>query len=570
MLALLPAAIVSVVQGLDRIQRDNEDVRALLVQTARATASDEQNLLASAEQILRAHANQPDVRQASPACDGALANALLGLSFFPNIMRLDAEGNVVCSALPHEPLNFSDRDWWQAAQRTTGFFVSEPDYETLTRSIVIGGVLPLRNADGAFDGTLNIALDVQWLDFMLQARQLPQGAVAALFNQAGSLITATNQDEASEIFRGGVLPELSNQLLTGTGHGGETWSYAVAPLSGSNTYLGFAMPNSVLFRTTYIHVATDLLLPALMLGLASVAIWIATDRLVLRWIVYLRRMAVAYSRGHYAIRPTILNRAPSEFRTLGDALTNMASAVDERDRSLRDAVAQKSNLIREIHHRVKNNLQIVMSLLSLQAGQLKDQAAKDALRETQIRVNALALVHRILHELENVHLVDISELLTDLVRQVHEGFGAAHRDVALELDILPRQMTSDLAVPLTLFTVEALTNAFKHAFPEESGGGNIRVSLKAVDGASLRLAIEDNGLGLNTRKTGTSIGSRLMRAFSAQVNGTSNINARDGGGTSVTLVFPDPLKTLDDRDEGDAAYAVANTNRDEAATQRFA
>lgn len=78
-IALLPAAIVSVVQGLDRIQRDAEEVRALLVQTARATASDEQNLLALAEQILRTHANQPVVREAAPECGLALQNALRGL-----------------------------------------------------------------------------------------------------------------------------------------------------------------------------------------------------------------------------------------------------------------------------------------------------------------------------------------------------------------------------------------------------------------------------------------------------------------------------------------------------------
>ncbi|MGY9105356.1 MAG: sensor histidine kinase, partial [Alphaproteobacteria bacterium] len=87
--------------------------------------------------------------------------------------------------------------------------------------------------------------------------------------------------------------------------------------------------------------------------LASIAIWIATDRLVLRWIDYLRRMAVAYSRGHYAIRPNVLKAAPIEFRTLGGTLTTMAAAVDERDRDLRESIEQKNTLNREIHHRVK-------------------------------------------------------------------------------------------------------------------------------------------------------------------------------------------------------------------------
>lgn len=542
-IALLPAAIVSVVQGLDRIQRDAEEVRALLVQTARATASDEQNLLASAEQILRAHANQPDVRDAEPGCRFALENALQGLAFFPNLARVDKDGTVTCSALPNEPLNFRDSDWWGTARATPGFFITEPAFSPLTNSIVMRGILPLRNTDGTFDGTLNISLDVQWLDFMLQTQQLPNGAVAALFNRTGALISASDQDEAAQIFGGGVLPELSNQLLSGVGQDGEDWSYAVAPVLGSSTFIGFAMPDAILFRSTYLHVATDLLLPALMLGLASIAIWIATDRLVLRWIDYLRRMAVAYSRGHYAIRPNILNSAPSEFRTLGGTLTAMASAVNERDRDLRDSIEQKNTLNREIHHRVKNNLQIVMSLLSLQTAQLHDEGARDALRDTQMRVNALALVHRILHELEDVYFVDFRELLSSLVHQVRDGFGATNSEIKLVLDIEERQMTSDVAVPLTLFAVEALTNVFKHAYPPGARSGTINVSLKAIAKGDLQLLIKDDGVGISKPVQDGSVGSRLMRAFSSQLRGAATMTSRESGGTRVSLIFPDQAQT---------------------------
>jgi two-component sensor histidine kinase len=219
----------------------------------------------------------------------------------------------------------------------------------------------------------------------------------------------------------------------------------------------------------------------------------------------------------------------------------MAAAVQDRDRRLRDAVAQKSLLIKETHHRVKNNLQIVMSLLSLQARQLKDPAVQNALKQAQFRVNALALVHRILHEIEELDAVDLKGLIEDLAHQIQEGFGADRRDLSLELEIASRLVPSELAVPLTLFAVEALTNAFKHAYPPGTRGGVIRVILLPVGDGKVRLAIEDNGTGLPAETPTGGIGSRLIKAFGQQVGGVANVRARRGGGTVVELIFPDPL-----------------------------
>jgi two-component sensor histidine kinase len=219
----------------------------------------------------------------------------------------------------------------------------------------------------------------------------------------------------------------------------------------------------------------------------------------------------------------------------------MATAVQDRDRRLREALDHKSLMIKETHHRVKNNLQIVMSLLSLQAGKLRDPAAKDALRQAQMRVNALALVHRILHEIEDMGSVDVQRLIQDLAHQIHEGFGAERRDLRLEVDIAARQAPSDIAVPLTLFTVEALTNAFKHGYPVGARGGVIRVTLAPIGSGRLRLAIEDDGQGVQGEPDGNGIGTRLIQAFAQQIGGTAMVGRRDTGGTVVELIFPDPL-----------------------------
>jgi two-component sensor histidine kinase len=538
----MPAAIVSVVQGIDRVQRDVSDVRQRLIQTARTTASEEENVLTSGDQVLRALANQPEVRTGAPECAAALNNALKGVKYITNILRFDTQGKLLCAALraPEDQRNADSRPWWPDAQRQTDFFITPQVYSAVARTNVLGGVLPLRTAAGAFDGVLALTLDVAWLDVLLRSRPIEAGAVVAVFDPAGRMIASNNMQAAAQIFAKRPPAPKGGELFTASA-GGRSWSYALVPLLNNATSVGFAMRNRTLFASTYVHVATDLLLPVLMLGLASAAIWIAADRQITRWIVYLRRIAMAYAHGHYAIRPVALEEAPSEFRTLGETFSAMAAAVQDRDRRLREALAQKSLLIKETHHRVKNNLQIVMSLLSLQAGKLRDPAAQNALRQAQVRVNALALVHRILHEIEDLGSVDMQRLIEDLAEQIQEGFGADRRDLRVQLDIAPRQVPSDLAVPLTLFTVEAVTNAFKHAYPAGTRGGLIRVTLLPISGGKLRLAIEDDGMGVEEETGGTGIGSRLIQAFAHQIGGVATVSPRDTGGTMVELIFPDPL-----------------------------
>ena len=520
------------------------DVRDLLVQTAKATASDTETLLASQEQILRSLSNLPEVRDGTAECARALENAMKGLSYFTNIGRANANGDILCAAVPPSgPTDVSTRPWWPNADQRMGFFVTPRIYSNIAQREVLAGVLPLQNSARKFDGVMVVTLDVRWLDTLLSSKVLPEGAVAAIFDSAGTLLASNDEAAAKTIFGTRIrAASVRSELMSAAGPDGTGYSYTVVPLPGEYAYAAFAMRDSDLFTGTYLHVATDLLLPVLMLGAASLAIWIATDRLVTQWIVYLRRIATAYGRGHYAIRPAALADAPSEFRLLGETFSNMAAAVQDRDRELREALEQKSLLIKETHHRVKNNLQIVMSLLSLQSGQLKDPASQNALKQTRARVNALALVHRILHEIEDLDAVDVKALLQDLAKQIQEGFGADRRELRLELEIASRRVPSDLAVPLTLFTVEALTNAFKHAYPPGSRGGVIRVTLLPVEDGKLRLTVEDDGRGVETPDASTQgIGSRLIQAFAQQIGGTPSITKRPGGGTIVALTFRDPL-----------------------------
>jgi two-component sensor histidine kinase len=550
--ALLPVAVLSVWQGVDRLSLDQENIRENLRQSAYAAASDEMNVFVSAEQLLRALSSEAEVRLGGPGCQRRLAGAVAGLSFFSNLGRVSADGRVLCVAIPPvTSVDATKTSWWKDVVARREFTIAGPVFSRSAGRPVLVGVLPLTTPEGAFDGTLNVAIDIAWLDTVQRHKRVAKSAVVALFDRTGDVIASNNAEVAKRVFADAPQAKRGpDDLLSATGPNDEAWSFAMAPLIRRDYFVGFAMPSGHLFRFTYVHVAVDLLLPVLMIVLASLAIWLATDRLAVKWIIVLQRMASAYRRGHYAIRPRALLGAPREFRALGETLSSMAQGVQERDKRLRDALEQKGVLIREVHHRVKNNLQIVMSLLSLQSSRLKDRAARDAIEEARTRVNALALVHRMIYELDRDGMVDLKALLTEVVEQLHHGFGGERRGLKLRLSVPGYGADADMAIPLTLFTIEALTNAYKHGFPEDAKQGTISVSLEQAPSARLRLVIEDDGRGveLAAEPLEQNTGARLMAAFANQVGGQVSTRRREGGGTLVELEFPD--KTQKPEPEG--------------------
>jgi len=539
-LALLPVGIVNVLQGVERAHVDVSHVRQSLVQTVRIAASNEGNVLASSGQILRTLATVDDVSQAGPRCDQALDEVRLGMHFLVNIVRVNAGGRVICSALPGAKGLPADPSLFSEAKRTMTFAVSGQIMSPVVHKPLIAGMLPLHDAKGKFAGGLLVGISPRWLDYILKARNLPKGAVIAVFDRNGKIVATNDGGVAQSLFS--RMPDqkaLNGGLETRQSAQGDSWILSAAPLVGNNIFVGLAMRTAKLFAPTYLRVAMDFLLPIVMLALAGIAIWFATERQVTNWIGYLRRIAAAYRGGHYGARPA-LDGAPEEFQSLGNAMAEMAAGIQDRDKRLRDAVAQKTFLLRETHHRVKNNLQIVMSLLSLQSNQIKDPTAKAALAQAQARIDALALVHRLLHEVEDQTQIDLKRLLEELSQKIFEAMLPDESMIATRVDCVQSHVPSEIAVPIALFAVEALMNIFKFAFPDAHQKGAISLSLSTRE-AKLLLAISDNGIGYLTGSATPGIGSRLLGVFARQVHGQLTIESRPAHGTIVELVFPNPL-----------------------------
>lgn len=197
--------------------------------------------------------------------------------------------------------------------------------------------------------------------------------------------------------------------------------------------------------------------------------------------------------------------------------------------------AENELLLREIHHRVKNNLEVVSSLLALQSAQIDDPNTKDAMTEGQNRVNSIGIVHQKLYQGTNLGAVEMKDYFLNLSESILDSFGAEQRiDLQLAMDNL--DLDIDTAVPLGLIVNELLTNCIKYAFPNGEKG-TVTIKLHKQDNI-LRLVVADNGVGKSGVIHGTGFGGQLISLLTQQLNGTMTEESQNG----TSLVFDFKLK----------------------------
>lgn len=208
----------------------------------------------------------------------------------------------------------------------------------------------------------------------------------------------------------------------------------------------------------------------------------------------------------------------------------------QAEEKLKSSLAEKEVLLKEVHHRVKNNMQIISSLLQLQSGYLRDPADQMIFRECQTRLQTMAMVHERLYRSGDFARIEFSEHLQELCALVHQAQIAEGRRYALKLDAEPVAVSLDAAIPLGLIAVELLTNVFKHAFPGRTDG-LARVILRPVDGG-LTLTVADNGVGLPDDfdlSKGRTLGLRLIRALAKQLRAEIEVSSEGGAVFAINL-----------------------------------
>jgi two-component sensor histidine kinase len=539
--ALLPVTVVSFIQGNATLKNTRNLAFDRLSDTARAVAERQRDPFVIAQHLLLAHTTNRDVVRMTADCDTALRISLSRYPPVTNIARTAADGTVRCSAIPlSTPVNIAHEGWWRRGVNAKGMTITKaPIFAPIAQRDVLFLILPLRTADGQTDGTITAAIDVKYLRDGL--RQAARGSAGAL-----AIVTRDGAKVASGDRPLPFTPDVTarqNQPVEIRDSNGTLWIYTLHKLYSSDLFVVYAEPYDTLMAAAVSQVRTSILLPMISILLASLAIWVGTHRLALIWLRELRAVSGRFAQGDFTGDRHKFDRAPEEIAAFSADLHSMADAIDRRNTDLTHALEAKTLLTREVHHRVKNNLQIINSLLTLQLGRAYEGAAKEVLAQTLARISALALIHRLLYEQDNGYErgeVPIDNLMAELCAQLR-GASRSMTHVQLTCQAESFPVPIEYAVPLTLFVVEAVTNAFRHAFPKGRDGTIIlRLDL---DGARAILDISDNGQGYVVSDVAAQMGTELMRGFATQVDGELSISSRTGIGTQVVLKFPLPRVT---------------------------
>ena len=227
-------------------------------------------------------------------------------------------------------------------------------------------------------------------------------------------------------------------------------------------------------------------------------------------------------------------------------LTRDITARKQAEQQIRAALRDKELLLKEIYHRVKNNLQVIASLLNLQGRNDHDGNTRALLEDSANRVKSMALVHEQLYQGGDLSSIDFAAYLGQLVRHLADAHGAAAQRVPIRLDVAPVQLGIETAVPLGLIINELLSNAYKHAYPGERGG-EVVLRLAVLDDGRIEVVVSDHGVGLPPAlrpETVASLGLRLVASLTEQLEGALECGPNGASGSRFAVRFKPAMSEL--------------------------
>ncbi|BDG74806.1 sensor histidine kinase [Roseomonas fluvialis] len=539
--ATVPIAVIAGSNAWNAYDAALEQSRQEVLVLREAAVARHGSAVGSMREVLTALAADPDLLTRGPeACDATLEHARsLSPSRYSNFWVLGGAGELLCSGVPTpRGGNYAALDYFDAARSAGGFALGEFTIGIVSGRAVLPAAVPILAPDGTMTALVGGGL---FLDSFLQTeRRAPtiaehhvwlldeDGTTLPLGNAiAGALPPAPDLDR---------LRRYTADALQGVARDGSALIWAAEQLERGLVLL-VGLPVGAIQDAARQALQQRLIELTVFVLACLAAILIGVELGVSR---PLRRLA-ARVRTWAPGRPYEAQSGgsvPVEVFELDRALTAAAAALQDREQALTAALQQRDLLMAEIHHRVKNNLQIVASLLSLQSDRMRSETARREFAVARDRVQALAMLHRHLYMNQTFQRMSLRPFLEELSRKLGEAIGGGSGgSVAIRVEADDIELGADESISLALLLTEAVSNSVRHAFPD-GRPGTVTISLR-VEGTTALLRVSDDGVGIDgAADAGDGLGTQLINGFAAHLGGVAEFTS--GPGTTVSVRFPLP------------------------------
>ncbi|MFA7430800.1 MAG: histidine kinase dimerization/phosphoacceptor domain -containing protein [Rhodospirillaceae bacterium] len=455
-----------------------------------------------------------------------LDDMVKGLPQVGSLRVMDASGAVVASSLQREPTgdNFADRDYFRAHAANTadgGPYIGEIINDRQTGLRVFSITRALRSSDGTFRGVVVAFIYTDYFQSFYKSLGLGNDGSITIMRRDGALLV---REPLPDNIIGIRIASPDKGLGPDTP---ATVTAARSPFDANERIIARRLvvgyPLVVFASRTTKGALANWRDRALESGLAGAAVTTAGMLLAVIGLRALRRqrtMGVQLREAHATLEKRVQDRT---------ARLTAANLTLER------TVAQRNLLLREVYHRVKNNLQQVDALIALQNRTLRNNETQRVLNDVRLRINALGMVHQQLMQTTDLETFSLRTFLQDLCASIAYSVGAASRGIGMHVEADAMPVDLDLAIPLGLLVNELIANAFRHAFPDGREG---MISVQArVEGTHLIVTVADDGVGYDTAApTGDSAGSRIIEALSRQLR--ADVTVATEHGTRCVLSIP--------------------------------
>lgn len=533
-IALAPAGVLAIVQAVEAVESASRAQLATIEARALATVDARRATLLQAREASRIGANSVQKEMADTgSCKRSLDTLIADSPWATGAAVFDAAGNAVCGT--SGAVNIADTPGWQTFIENPRYVLTAARAGRTTGKQVLMAYRPLASPVGdAFALGSSVAVDYLNDVSPMDAADINIAVETTMIDRSGGSVDVIDEAALGWLPTDrAVLQSYGDRKITLADSTGKQRTYFVSAIAPGRLWAVTSIEVPTFTTIVFTAGTLSILAPVLIWAIAVAVAYFAIDALVTRHVASLRRAAMRIGEGDLDAPIEQYEDAPTEIRELGGSVRAMRDKIHDREKELRTTLDLQHRLLLEVHHRVKNNLQTISSMINLESGRVRDVAGRTLMDTIQSRIHSLAMVHQNLYAAESLEEVALDQLTRDIAEHLEDSLGPSGQTSirSLELDNVTAPPT--LATPVALFLSEALSNAFKHA-PTPA---DIEIELRRTESEfTVRVS---NRLGPDTRDDERikGLGFQLMKGFAKQIAGSFEAGVR-GGRFEVCLTSP--------------------------------